>query len=101
MLAMAVTRGDIANYVNALFEVYIVLIFAYILVNLLFSFGVRTPYARWSDALLNFLRDVCEPYLKIFRRFIPPIGMFDLTPMIAIILLVIVRTIVVNAIAGT
>jgi YggT family protein len=61
---------------------------------------VRTPYSRWSDALLNFLRDVCEPYLKIFRRFIPPIGMFDLTPMIAIILLVIVRTILVNAIAG-
>ena len=98
---MAITRGDIADYVRALFEVYIVLIFVYILVNLLFSFGVRTPYARWSDALLNFLRDVCEPYLKIFRRFIPPIGMFDLTPMIAIILLVIVRQIVVNAIAGT
>ena len=101
MLAMAITRGDIADYVRALFEVYIVLIFVYILVNLLFSFGVRTPYARWSDALLNFLRDVCEPYLKIFRRFIPPIGMFDLTPMIAIILLVIVRTILGNAIAGT
>ena len=101
MLAMAITRGDIADYVRAMFEVYIVLIFVYILVNLLFSFGVRTPYARWSDALLNFLRDVCEPYLKIFRRFIPPIGMFDLTPMIAIILLVIVRTILGNAIAGT
>ncbi len=101
MLLMAITRGDIADYVRALFEVYIVLIFVYILVNLLFSFGVRTPYARWSDALLNFLRDVCEPYLKIFRRFIPPIGMFDLTPMIAIILLVIVRTILGNAIAGT
>jgi YggT family protein len=100
MLALANTRGDIANYVNALFEVYIVLIFVYILLNLLFSFGVRTPYSRWSDALLNFLRDVCEPYLKIFRRFIPPIGMFDLTPMIAIILLVIVRTILVNAIAS-
>ena len=46
---------------------------------------------------MNFLRDVCEPYLKIFRRFIPPIGMFDLTPMIAIIVLYIVQTIVVNA----
>jgi YggT family protein len=100
MLLQAVTRVDIANYVNALFEVYIVLIFVYILVNLLFSFGLRLPYARWSDVLLNFLRDVCEPYLKIFRRFIPPIGMFDLTPMIAIILLYFVRTIVVNAIAG-
>jgi YggT family protein len=50
--------------------------------------------------VLNFLRDVCEPYLKIFRKFIPPIGMFDLTPMIAIILLYVVRTIVVNAIQG-
>jgi YggT family protein len=100
MLLAAVTRVDIARYVNALFEVYIVLIFVYILLNLLFSFGVRTPYSRWSDVVLNFLRDVCEPYLRIFRRFIPPIGMFDLTPMIAIILLVIVRTIVVNLISG-
>lgn len=100
MVAAAVTRYDIANYVSTLFEVYIILIFAYILLNLLFSFGVRLPYSRWSDALLNFLRDVCEPYLRIFRRFIPPIGMFDLTPMIAIIVLYFVRTIVVNAITG-
>jgi YggT family protein len=100
MLAVAVTRVDIANYVSALFEVYIVLIFVYILLNLVFSFGMRLPYARWSDVVLNFLRDVCEPYLRIFRKLIPPIGMFDLTPMIAIILLYVVRTLVVNAIAG-
>jgi YggT family protein len=100
MLVGALTRVDIANYVSALFEVYIILIFLYILLNLLFSFGLRLPYARWSDVVLNFLRDVCEPYLKIFRRFIPPIGMFDFTPIIAIILLYFVRTIVVNAIAG-
>ncbi|MGZ4288927.1 MAG: YggT family protein [Solirubrobacteraceae bacterium] len=100
MLAEAVTRVDIANYVSALFTVYIVLIFLYILLNLLFSFGVRLPYARWSDAILSFLRDVCEPYLRLFRRFIPPLGMFDFSPIIAIFVLYIVRTIVVNAIAG-
>ncbi len=100
MLALGLTRIDIANYVDALFTVYILLIFVYILLNLLFSFGVRPPYARWSDAVVNFLRDVCEPYLRIFRRLIPPIGMFDLTPMIAIIVLYFVRTIVVNAIQG-
>jgi YggT family protein len=100
MLATAVTRVDVANYVDALFTVYIILIFVYILVNLLLGFGLRLPYSRWSDAVLGFLRDVCDPYLRIFRRFIPPIGMFDLSPMIAIIVLYFVRTLVVNAIAG-
>jgi YggT family protein len=96
----AITRGDIANYVDALFKVYILLIFIYILTNWMFSFGVRLPYHRFSDAILNFLRDVCEPYLRLYRRLIPPIGMIDLTPIIAIIVLYIVDRFVVNAIAG-
>ena len=100
MVLAALTRGDIANYVHALFLVYILLIFVYILLNMMFSLGLRPPYSRWTDAIMNFLRDVCEPYLRIFRRFIPPIGMFDLTPMIAIILLYIVQTIVVKLIQG-
>jgi uncharacterized protein YggT (Ycf19 family) len=100
MLAQAVTRVDIANYVSALFTVYIVLIFLYILLNLLFSFGMRLPYARWSDAVLSFLRDVCEPYLRLFRRFIPALGAFDFSPIIGIFVLYIVRTLVVNAISG-
>jgi len=100
MLALGLTRIDIANYVSALFTVYIVLIFVYILVNLLFSFGMKTPYSRWTDAILTFLRDVCEPYLRLFRRFIPPIGMLDLSPMVGIIVLYFVRTLIVNAISG-
>ena len=100
MLAEAVTRADIASYLNALLEVYILLIFVYILLTLLFSFGLRPPYWRWFDAIMNFLRDVCEPYLRVFRRFIPPIGMLDLSPMIAIIVLYIVGSLVVNAIHG-
>jgi uncharacterized protein YggT (Ycf19 family) len=97
---LAVTRVDVANYVNALFEVYILLIFVYILLNLMFSLGLRPPYARWTDVVLNFLRDVCEPYLGIFRRFIPSVGMFDFSPMIAIILLYVADRLVVNAISG-
>jgi YggT family protein len=100
MLVLADTRGDIANYVSALFEVYIVIIFIYILLNLLFSFGMRLPYARWSDVLMNFLRDVSEPYLRIFRRFIPPLGAIDLSPMVAIIVLYFVRSILVSVISG-
>jgi YggT family protein len=100
MLALAITRFDVANYVSKLFTVYLVILLLYILTNLLFSFGLRPPYSRWSDAILNFLRDVSEPYLRVFRKFIPAIGMFDLSPMIAIFLLLIVDRIVVNAING-
>ncbi len=100
MIALALTRVDIADYIDALFGIYILLIFLYILLNLLFSFGVRLPYSRYTDSLLGFLRDVSEPYLRIFRRFIPPLGMIDLSPMIGIFLLAILRTVVVNAITA-
>ena len=76
------------------------LIIAYILSSLFFAFGGKVPYARWSSALLGFLRDVCEPYLSIFRRFIPPLGPIDLSPIIAIFVLQIVGRLVYSLIAG-
>lgn len=100
IVPFAVTRGDVAHYVSALFTVYILLILIYILTNWMFALGVRPPYARWSDAILTFLRDVCEPYLKLYRRFIPPIGMFDFSPWIAIIVLYFVDRVVTGAISG-
>ncbi len=99
MLALATTRADIASYVSALFTVYIVVLFVYLLVNLMLSFGVRLPYSRWTDAVLGFLRDVSEPYLRIFRRLLPTMGGFDFTPMLAIIVLYVLRRIVTGAIA--
>ena len=98
MIVAAVTRGDIANYVSALFTVYIVLIFAYILLNLAMSFGLRMPYSRATDAVLTFLRDVCDPYLRLFRRLLPTVGGFDFTPMIAIIVLYVAQRIIVGLI---
>ena len=99
MILEAVTRDDVASYVSAVFLVYIVLIFLYILMNLLFSFGMRMPYARWTDAVMNFLRDVSEPYLRLFRRFIPSIGALDLSPLVAIIVLYVARTVLVSIIS--
>jgi YggT family protein len=100
VIALASVRGAIANYVSAVFYVYIILIFIYVLLNMLFSTGVRPPYARWADSVLRFLRDVSEPYLRIFRRFIPTMGMFDFSPMIGIIVLWLLRTVIVTAIGG-
>jgi uncharacterized protein YggT (Ycf19 family) len=97
---IATVRDDIAGYVSAIVDVYIILIIAYILSSMFFAFGGRLPYARWSSAVLGFLRDVCEPYLSIFRRFIPPLGPIDLSPVIAIILLRVVGSIVAGLIQG-
>ena len=97
---LAAVRDDIARFVDTLFFVYTLLIIAYILSSLYFAFGGRMPYSRWSSAVLGFLRDVCEPYLSIFRRFIPPLGPLDLSPVIAIFLLQLVGRLVANLIAG-
>jgi uncharacterized protein YggT (Ycf19 family) len=99
-VTLATVRGDIAGYVSAVILVYTILIIAYILSSLFFAFGGRVPYARWSSAILGFLRDVCEPYLGFFRRFIPPIGPLDLSPVVGILLLQIVGGIVVTLIRG-
>ena len=90
VLILATAREQIANFVGALVTVYIILIFAYILTSLIFAFGGRIPYSRWSSAVLGFLRDVCEPYLGLFRRFIPPIGPVDVSQIVAILLLQVV-----------
>ena len=99
-IVLASARTDIASYVDTLIGIYILLIFAYIVTSLIFAFGLRIPYSRWSDAILTFLRDVCEPYLRIFRRFIPPFGPMDFSPMIGILVLYVVRSVLVNAIHG-
>jgi uncharacterized protein YggT (Ycf19 family) len=97
-MILASTGDQIARFVDALVWVYSLLIIAYILTSMFFTIGGRIPYSRTSRAILDFLRDVSEPYLSIFRRFIPPMGPLDLSPMIAIIVLVIVGNIVVSLI---
>jgi uncharacterized protein YggT (Ycf19 family) len=100
LLVLATTRQSIADYVDAVFTVYVILIFAYIVVSIMFSAGIRPPYSRWSNAVFEFLRQVVEPYLAVFRRFLPNFGPFDLSPMVATFALIIVWRIVVSAIEG-
>lgn len=100
VLVLAAVRDQIADFLNALLLVYVLLIFAYIITNLIFAFGGRIPYSRWSSAVLGFLRDVCEPYLSIFRRFIPPIGPLDVSPIVAVLVLQIVGQIIIALIRG-
>jgi YggT family protein len=100
VLILADARGKVADYVQALAYVYFIIVFAYILSQWYLSFGGRVPYSGWSSALLGFLRDVSEPYLRIFRRFLPMIGPLDISPIVAIVLLFIVSNLVANLIRG-
>ena len=96
----AIGRGTIADYVEAVFIVYFILIF----IRILLTWVPRIPYNRTLRAVVGFIEDVTDPYLNLFRRVIPPLGRggfaLDLSPMLAIILLYVVGSIVVGVIRG-
>jgi YggT family protein len=99
-LWLAVTRDDVADYVNTLTLVYLVLIF----VRIIMSWIPRIPYNRWLAGFLKFVSDVTDPYLNLFRRFLPPVrlgpGALDLSPIVATFVLIIVSSIVTGLIRG-
>jgi uncharacterized protein YggT (Ycf19 family) len=78
-LVLADAISSIESFVHVFISVYVLLIFAYIL-----SSWIRLPYSPWLNRLQRFLYDVCEPYLRIFRRILPPFGPLDLSPIVAI-----------------
>ena len=96
IVVLASARVEIANYLSTLIYVYTLLILVHIVVQWLFAFGLRPPYSRLSSAVLGFLRDVCEPFLRIFRRLLPSFGGFDLSPIVAIVALELVNSILVQ-----
>jgi YggT family protein len=96
----AISRVDVADYVSTLITVYIVLIF----IRILMSYFRSIPYYRALDVFLRFVTEVTDPWLNLFRRFIPPVRVgpaaIDLTPMIAVFVLYIIRVLVVRLIQG-
>jgi YggT family protein len=92
-------REQIAEFVNALIWVYTLCIIAWIVFQLVFSLGARVPYNRVFNAILDFLRDVSEPYLRIFRRLPLRAGPIDFSPIVAILVLRIVGGLIVQLIA--
>lgn len=89
VLADAVT--NIQNFVHVFILVYALLILVHILLS-----WFQLPYRPWIHRIRQFLSDVCDPYLRIFRRFLPPIGPLDLSPIVAIVLLGIVDQVIAN-----
>ena len=95
---LALTRNDVADYLNTLLLVYLILIF----IRILMSWIPRMPYNRYLAAFLKFVSDVTDPYLNLFRRILPPVRMggagLDLSPIVATVVLIVVGEIVVGLI---
>jgi uncharacterized protein YggT (Ycf19 family) len=77
------------DFVVVFVGVYVLVIFAYILTS-----WIRLPYSL--NPVQRFLNDVCEPYLRLFRRFLPPLGPLDLSPLVGVLVLIGVQQLVVR-----
>jgi len=101
-ILIGLTRNDIAQYVDSLFLVYIILIFARIVLSWVITFRGSIPHNRALRAVTDFIEQVVDPYLNLFRRVIPPIGgsrmALDLSPIIGVFVLIILQGIVVGLI---
>ena len=74
---------SIRSFVDVFIYVYILVIFIYILTS-----WIPLPYSPWLNRIQRFLYDVCDPYLRLFRRVVPPIGPLDLSPVLGVVVLV-------------
>jgi YggT family protein len=86
---LADTISRVESFVTVFIYVYVLLIFAFILTS-----WVRLPYSPWLNRVQRFLYDVCDPYLRLFRRILPPFGPLDLSPVLAVIVLIVLLQVI-------
>ncbi|HMI99279.1 MAG TPA: YggT family protein [Gaiellaceae bacterium] len=85
-LVLADAISSIEKFVDVFIYVYILLIFGYIITS-----WVKLPYSIWLNRIQRFLYDVCDPYLRLFRRIMPPLGAIDISPIVAVFSLYFIR----------
>jgi YggT family protein len=82
--------SSVQNFLRVFVYLYVFLILAYVITS-----WIRLPgYSPWINRVQRFLYDVCDPYLRLFRRILPPLGPLDLSPMVAVIALIVVEQVV-------
>ena len=71
--------NSVKSFIYVFVVIYTILILAYIIMS-----WVRLPYSPWLNRVQRFLYDVCEPYLRLWRRILPSFGPLDLSPMVGV-----------------
>ena len=88
---LADTVSRVESFVSVFVTVYVLVIFAYIITS-----WIRLPYSPWLSRVQRFLFDVCEPYLRLWRRFLPSLGGLDFSPIIAFFALGVLDRVLLN-----
>ena len=78
--------SNVQQFVDVFIEVYVLVIFLYVLAS-----WIRLPYSL--NPVQRFLSEVCEPYLRLWRRYLPSAGGLDFTPLVAVLALVLLRVV--------
>jgi YggT family protein len=81
-------RSSVVGFLQVFIYVYSILILAYIITS-----WVRLPYSTWLNRIQRFLYDVCDPYLRLWRRVLPTFGPLDLSPVVGVAFLYILSNI--------
>ena len=89
--------GDAVSSVTTFLRVF-TLVYTFTILLYILSSWLRLPYSPTLNRIQRFPYDVCEPYLRLFRRFLPSFGGLDLSPMVAVIVLWLIEEIVVQLI---
>jgi uncharacterized protein YggT (Ycf19 family) len=83
--------SNVESFLQAFIYVYSLLILAYIITS-----WVRLPYSTWLNRIQRFLYDVCDPYLRLWRRILPTFGPLDLSPVVGVAFLYILLAVLTN-----
>ena len=86
---------DAVNSVESFLQVF-VYVYSLLILAFIITSWVRLPYSVWLNRIQRFLYDVCDPYLRLWRRFLPTFGPVDLSPVIGVAFLYILLAVVIN-----
>src|SRR5881398_3794896 len=82
---------NVESFLRVFVYVYSLLILAFIITS-----WVRLPYSVWLNRIQRFLYDVCDPYLRLWRRVLPSFGPLDLSPVVGVAALYIMLAVILS-----
>ena len=88
---MITASSAIVRLLSLALTIFWVLLLARVVLSWLEMFGVRIPISGPWRSIADLLNDVTEPVLRPLRKIVPPAGMFDLSVVVAFIIVIVLQ----------